>query len=159
MIALAKAVWITEDLHMKANVVKACKRILFILPVFLSVYGLCIRGEESLIDALFNSLLMYVFCYAENPANWAVEAARWMAPLMTASGILAIVQTLRDRIHHFLLFKSGKSIAVYGLSVPVRYVIRISVYSVRKKLLQDCSGKKTAFIPSRRNMAIKWRSY
>ena len=99
---------------MKANVVKACKRILFILPVFLGVYGLCIRGEESLIDALFNSLLMYVFCYAENPANWAVEAARWMAPLMPASGILSIVQTLRVRMHHFLLFKSGKSIAVYG---------------------------------------------
>ena len=99
---------------MNIKIFKACKRILFLLPVVLGIYGLSIRGEERLIDALFNSLLMYVFCYAENPENWAVEVARWLAPMMTASGILTIVQTLRDRIHHFLLYKSGKSIAVYG---------------------------------------------
>ena len=99
---------------MKTKLLNAGKKALFILPIILGVYGLHGLGEEPLNDALFNTLLMYVFCYAESPENWAVEAARWLAPLMTASGILAIVHSLQDRIRHYFLYKRGKSIVVYG---------------------------------------------
>lgn len=99
---------------MKTKLLNAGKKALFILPIILGVYGLHGLGKEPLNDALFNTLLMYVFCYAESPENWAVEAARWLAPLMTASGILAIVHSLQDRIRHYFLYKRGKSIVVYG---------------------------------------------
>lgn len=99
---------------MVTNGLSIGKKVLFILPVILGVYGLHIIGNETLLDALFNSLLMYVFCYGGTPENWATEIARWMAPMMTASGVLVIVHTLRDRIHHYILYKKGNSIAVYG---------------------------------------------
>ena len=96
------------------KIFKICRVIIFVLPILLGAWGMHFLEGESLLDSVFNSLLMYFFCYTDHPANIFIEIARWLAPAVTASGVLLIFYRLRDNIIHFLLFYTGKSIAVYG---------------------------------------------
>ena len=89
------------------------KLIIFFIPFFLGVWGFLLEGEP-LLDAFFYSINLYLLNYTYHPANLCIELARWLAPLMTASGILLAIATLRDRLVHFILYLTGKSIVVYG---------------------------------------------
>lgn len=95
---------------------KFFKLLLYILPLVLGVWGLHFLEGEPFLDSVFNSILMYILCYTEHPANIFVELARWLAPAMTASWVLFFFNTLRERLTHFLMFCTGNSIAVYGPS-------------------------------------------
>lgn len=99
---------------MKKTFSKILKIFIFILPILLGTWGLHILEGEPILDAIFNSLLMYFLCYTDHPANIFIELARWIAPAVTASGVILIFYTLKDRLVHFFLFCTGKSIAVYG---------------------------------------------
>lgn len=99
---------------MKNKLFKTLKTLLFFLPFLLGTVGMYIVEGYSFLDAAFNSLLMYFFCYADQPANIFIELARWLAPAVTASGFLLVFYTIRDRLLHFIFFCTGKSIAVYG---------------------------------------------
>lgn len=90
------------------------KLIIFLIPFFLGVWGFFVLEGEPLLDAVFYSISLYILNYSDHPANLFIEIARWLAPLMTASGILLAIATLRDRIVHFILYLTGKSIVVYG---------------------------------------------
>ena len=95
---------------------KFIKLLLYILPVLLGVWGFHFLENEPFLDSVFNSILMYILCYTEHPANIFIELARWLAPAMTASWVLIVFNTLREKLIHFLMFYTGKSIAVYGPS-------------------------------------------
>lgn len=90
------------------------KLLLYILPLLLGIWGFYFLEREPFLDSVFNSILMYIFCYTNHPANIFIELARWLAPAMTASWVLIVFNTLRERLIHFLMFCTGKSIAVYG---------------------------------------------
>jgi len=91
-----------------------CRILIYFLPILLGTWGLYVVGEETFLNAVFNSILMYFFAYNETPVNIYVELARWIAPVITANGFLLVFYAIRDRIVHFLIFCTGKSIAVYG---------------------------------------------
>lgn len=93
---------------------KLFKLLLYILPILLGVWGFHFLEGEPFLDSVFNSILMYILCYTEHPANIFIEVARWLAPAMTASWVLIVFHTLREQLIHFLMFCTGKSIAVYG---------------------------------------------
>ncbi len=93
---------------------KFFKLLLYILPLLLGILGFHYLEREPFLDSVFNSILMYILCYTEHPANIFIEVARWLAPAMTASWVLIIFHTLREQLMHFLMFCTGKSIAVYG---------------------------------------------
>lgn len=101
---------------------------------------MCLLEGESLLDSLFNSLLMYFFGYTEHPSNLFIEIARWLAPAVTASGLLLIFHTLYDHIVHLFLFCTGKSVVVYGPEEEKTAVLNeMKPYAI--------SGKET-FIPA-----------
>lgn len=116
------------------------KLLIFLIPFFLGVWGFFVLEGEPLLDAFFYSISLYLLNYSNHPANLFIELARWLAPLMTASGILLAIATLRDRIVHFILYLTGKSIVVYGLD------------GTKEKLLQEIGNYgidgQNQFIPA-----------
>ena len=80
----------------------------------MGICGFYILEGEVFLDSVFNSVLLYIFCYTDHPANILIEIARWLAPAMTASWVLVAFDALRAKITHFYLLRTGKSVAVYG---------------------------------------------
>lgn len=99
---------------MKKTLSRILKIFLFILPILLGIWGMHFVEGEPILDAIFKSITMYVFNYGDHPANIFIEVARWLAPAVTASWVILAVNALKDRLVHFFLFFTGKSIAVYG---------------------------------------------
>lgn len=89
------------------------KVILLAVPLLLGVSGLMGAGE-TFPNALFYGVCMYAMNYQEVPPNLLVEAARWLAPLATASGVLLAVTVLRQRVRARWRYWRGDSVAVYG---------------------------------------------
>ena len=99
---------------MKKKLLFAAKCLLFVLPFLMGTVGFIIQGDTSPQDALFLTLTMYVMNYGDTPGNILVELARWLAPLATASGVIMAVSYVKDSISNYFLYRSGKSVAVYG---------------------------------------------
>lgn len=88
--------------------------LIFVLPFLSGTYGLWRLEHESLWDAMFLSICMYLMNYGDSAPNLFVEIARWSAPLMTAGGIVLAISALRTRWHNYLKYLRGGSVAVYG---------------------------------------------
>ena len=88
--------------------------LIFVLPFLSGTYGLWQLEHESLWDAMFLSICMYLMNYGDSAPNLFVEIARWSAPLMTAGGIVLAISALRTRWHNYLKYLRGGSVAVYG---------------------------------------------
>ncbi len=99
---------------MKKALSRMGKILFFLLPVILGMIGLWGLAGESVLDALFNCVNMYVLNYGDPPANLFVELARWLAPVTTASGIILALHTIRDWIYSLLHCWLGDGVAVYG---------------------------------------------
>lgn len=99
---------------MSENRIRPKQLILFVLPFFCGTYGLWALDQQTLWDAMFSSICMYLMNYGDSAPNLFVEIARWTAPLMTASGIILVLSSLRTRFHNYLKYLRGNSIAVYG---------------------------------------------
>lgn len=85
------------------------------VPFVLGAYGLLMSGE-TVPNALYSALNMYFLNYGAAPVNLLIEAARWLAPLATASGILMAIAHVRIAIRNSLRYHRGDSIAIYGAS-------------------------------------------
>lgn len=98
---------------MKRNGSKTLKVLLLMAPLILGTVGLYFSGE-SLLNALFHSITMYGMEYGEDPANWLVQLARWLAPVATAGGVISFITPLVNMIkaRFALLFRN--SVVVYG---------------------------------------------
>lgn len=90
------------------------KALVFCGPAVFCVIGFSFLEGESLINALFNCVSMYVLNYSDPPVNLFVELARWMAPLATAGGVFLAVSALQERARNALRYRRGNSVAVYG---------------------------------------------
>ncbi|MCR5137071.1 MAG: hypothetical protein K6C12_08225 [Oscillospiraceae bacterium] len=85
----------------------------FLLPLALGSAGL-IRTGEDVLDAAFSSVTMYTMGYGEEPANWMVQLARWVAPVATLSGIALLFFTAARTVSAWMKYLSGNSVVVYG---------------------------------------------
>ncbi len=89
-------------------------RLLLLLPLVMGVCGFVFLEGTPLLDALFKSVTMYVLNFGDTPPNPLVEAARWTAPLATASGVALAVSSLREWASARWKYLRGGSVAVYG---------------------------------------------
>ena len=99
---------------MKRYVDRLVKLAMFVTPCVLGVIGFSQAGEMGLGDALYNSIRLYGMEFDETPPNLFLEAARWLAPLATLGGIMAVFRTLKERFDRKLRYLRGGSVAVYG---------------------------------------------
>lgn len=119
---------------MKKKLLNYIKIFLYLLPFFLGVFGFCIIEKKPVLDAAFNSLLFYILGYTERPSNVFVEVGRWMAPAVTASGVIYVFNSLRSKIVCFIGLCKGKSVAVYGPDVEKEAVLEeIKNYGINGK--------------------------
>ena len=87
--------------------------IFLILPLILGIIGLT-EAQIPMSDALFYSFSMYFVAY-EGPAyNYYVEAARWLAPIMTFSSVLMFFSYYRQRIYNYIKYQRNDSVVLYG---------------------------------------------
>lgn len=84
------------------------------IPFILGFIGLVIIEHEPLLDSLYRCISMYILNYSDSPANIFIEIARWTAPLATASSILMVIATVRNKLHATVRNIKGDSIAIYG---------------------------------------------
>lgn len=99
---------------MRRNFFRLPGAAVFFVPLLFGLTGFALVNGEPFLDALFKSIGLYAMDYQETPPNFWIELGRWTAPLATASGILLIAASLRDRIRDYIRYCRGGSIAVYG---------------------------------------------
>ncbi len=92
------------------------KSLIFFIPLLIGVCGFYALEHEPFLDAVFNSIRLYLFNYSDHPANMLIEIARWTAPLMTASGVILIFNQIKEQLNQFFIYLSGKSTALVGPS-------------------------------------------
>ena len=84
------------------------------LPLALGSLGLMLAGEAFL-DAVFDTVTMYVLNWGGKPANRLVELARWTAPLSTAAGIVLFIRPFARYLAAGIRYLTSRdSVAVYG---------------------------------------------
>ena len=98
---------------MKSFFQKIWKPLLLLVPTVIGMIGFWQEGE-SLLQALFNCVCMYVLNYQDPPANIWIELSRWLAPLATASGLVLVLSAVRVYFRRFLAYCTQNSVAVYG---------------------------------------------
>ena len=89
---------------------------------------------------------MYAMNVQDPPANAFLEAARWTAPVATASGLILFFSSLRDRIDNAIRYRKGDSIAVYGREEDRTVFLR----SIGKKGIEG----KEKFVQAQRYVLI-----
>lgn len=95
------------------NIKKCFKALVIILPFFLGSAGYLLAGEE-ISQSMYNALQLYLFEYSEvDHINIFLEISRWVAPLVSISGIFLILKTTAQSIKDWLCSLGGKSIVVY----------------------------------------------
>ncbi len=96
---------------------KIFKRILgivvFLLPAIVGGIGYIMAGN-SLFDAFYLSVSMYLFNANTTDNNLLVELSRWIAPVMTASGLILLLKEILLRIRDSFVGLSKDAVAVYG---------------------------------------------
>lgn len=117
---------------------KILKVMLFLLPLVLGTVGLMNAGM-SLVNAIFDAITMYGMNYGEEPANWMVQLARWLAPIATVSGIALMFASFARAAYAWIGYLGGNSVAVYGddrLAESIRKECKCPVVPGKDKLLQ-----------------------
>lgn len=89
-------------------------KILVVFPLLFGLYGFAVLEGEPFLDALFQSITMYMMNYGDTPPNLAIELARWTAPLATAGSVILAVNFLQKWVVSRWRYLRGGSVAVYG---------------------------------------------
>lgn len=88
--------------------------IIFLVPLFTGTIGYLIAGEK-LTDSLYASFALFFTNPVSDAYNYYIEAARWTAPLVTATAILCALQKVWNSIYdRFYLLGRKDSVAVYS---------------------------------------------
>lgn len=98
---------------MKSLLRRLWKPALVLVPFFVGLAGFLMEGEP-LLQSMFNCVCLYTLNYQDPPANLLIEAARWLAPLATASTFILIITALRIHLQAAAARWSGDSVAVWG---------------------------------------------
>lgn len=97
----------------KKKYVKILYIVAVLVPFYFGIKGGLSDGQ-TLDVALFNCVLMFTWGYDEVPGNMYVSIARWIAPLITISGIACVFSAIRYRLWNFYCYAFGNRIAIYG---------------------------------------------
>lgn len=87
--------------------------IVFVLPFILGSIGFYLSGE-CVRDALYYSLSLYFMSLNGDSVNPLIEIARWMAPVMTASGLILAIKSAFSRIRDRMACMYSDSTVVYS---------------------------------------------
>lgn len=109
---------------MKKGLIKLVQVIFLLLPVILGTIGFSRLNGGNIIDAAYASCRLYGM-NADMPdvINGYTEAARWLAPLATASGFLLLVESFGKRFSNWLKRFNGNNIVVYGNSISSKLLL------------------------------------
>lgn len=89
-----------------------------VLPFALGTIGLSKLNGGNIVDAAYMTCRLYgMDADLPETINGYVEAARWLAPLATASGVLMIVEAIGKRLSNWLKRFNSNNIVVYGNSI------------------------------------------
>ncbi len=88
--------------------------VIAVLPLVIGTIGYVISGE-MLTNGLYAAFALYFTNPVSDAYNLCVETARWTAPLVTATAILAVIQNVWSSIRcRFSLIGKRDSVAVYS---------------------------------------------
>lgn len=88
--------------------------VLAILPMAIGALGYMLAGE-MFSNALYAAFALYFTNPISDAYNVFVEAARWTAPLVTATAILCVLQSVWDALRYRIkLLRKKDSVAVYS---------------------------------------------
>lgn len=135
---------------------KKVKKILlflfFILPFILGTIGY-IREEAGLSDAAYGAFTLYAINPVIEGNNIFIVLARWLAPLVLASGIFLAIKELGIRIRNFFAGSDPNSVAIYSdnsmgeiLKKNIPHSILTdsdTVYSSRRNIIMFSDDSKT----------------
>ena len=96
---------------------------LLFLPFVLGFIGNIMAGITNPSEAAFQSLLYYFLNSTEAPSNVLQEIARWLAPAMVASGLIAWIQNIHKGVRNFFVGNFTNSVAVYGDGEDADYLL------------------------------------
>ena len=116
---------------------KTLKALLLLFPLALGTVGLISAGESP-VNALFNAITMYGMNFGDEPANWMIQLARWLAPIATVSGIALMFKSVAKLAYAWFANLRGDSVAVYGdeeLADSIRSACSYPVVTGVEKLL------------------------
>lgn len=99
-------------IHKRKTLEFIFKILIFALPFCLGLAGY-LKSGESVLQALYSSVCLYVLEYREVEWNIFLEIARWTAPIVTISGFLMILKNVVQRMKEFGLLLSGKAVVIY----------------------------------------------
>ncbi len=85
----------------------------FVLIFILGISGYTISGN-SFFDSAYMMLRMFLFDADTHDNNILVEIARWLAPVLTVSGLFLILKTVFGKIKDFFVSFYADAVAVYG---------------------------------------------
>lgn len=118
---------------------------LFVLvPFVLGTIGYCTQGIDFT-DAAYGSFALYFVNPVMDEKNLPVEAARWLAPLTLAGGVLLTIKEIGYKVKHFFRSLDKRTVAIYSdnpfgemLEKNIRHSIRIqddSVYDTKNVII------------------------
>lgn len=94
--------------------IKKMLPVLAILPMAIGALGYILAGE-MFSNALYAAFALYFTNPISDAYNIFVEAARWTAPLVTATAILCVLQSVWDALRYRIkLLRKKDSVAVYS---------------------------------------------
>lgn len=100
-------------------------QVLFLLlPVILGTIGFSRLNGGDIIGAAYTSCRLYgMDADMPDQINGYVEAARWLAPFATASGLLLLIESLGKKFSNWIKQFNGNNIAVYGNSPTSKFFL------------------------------------
>ena len=143
---------------MKEYIKKILFFLLFILPFILGTIGYCLE-QAPIQDAAYGAFTLYAINPVIEGDNIFIQMARWLAPLVLASGIFLAVKELGARLRNFFTGSDPDSVTIYSDSsmgeilkknIP-RSILTDSdsVYNSRKNIIIFSDDKKTLEFYSR----------
>lgn len=108
----------------RKTLIRIIQILIFILPFVLGTIGLTKLNGGNIIDAAYMTCRLYgMDADLPDEINGYVEAARWLAPFATASGILLVIEALGKRLSNWFKRFNKNNIVVYGNSVTREFLL------------------------------------
>lgn len=91
---------------------KILKGIILVIPFFIGTIGLLSAGQRVM-DAMFDSFIMYFANYGESAPNALTEVARWTAPIVLIGEVLTALRNAWNELRSKKKLGKGNALALY----------------------------------------------
>lgn len=109
---------------MKKKIPALIKYLWLAVPLVLGFVGYYVVDGQPFLQSVYISTKMYGFGATDLPPNWVIELARWLGPVVTASGVIMAFRYLRRGFLNKAAYLKGKSTAVYGPEEARKVVLK-----------------------------------